>query len=283
MIIPFSFFQPQNISFITSSAVTGSPWQQIDTIVSTLRSNVTDFRNPRFFVYRLDGNAFNISDGGQDMFDGGNATIPWLRANTVYWNPGTANFTSAPALSYALQTSSLTDTNLYYASIGYTQSAGTFPASQSAIYHPLTMISARSGSGPIGWQKTGNIGADGAGAILTGSIYTGSTVNGFTTYAYFRQTYGQATDPNICDVYMLFGHPNWNSNFGTVVWAASLSTAGQGAALYATGSASNLLAVTTLLSQTGSTPTGASLPISSSDITTVVNNFTLRIKEALSF
>jgi len=283
MIIPFSFFQPQNISFITSSAVTGSPWQQINTIVSTLRSNVTDFRNPRFFVYRLDGNSFAITDGGQDMFDQGNSTIPWLQANTSYWNPGSATYTGPPALSYASQSATLTDTNLYYAAFGYTQSAGTFPASQSAIYHPLTMISARSGSGPIGWQKTGNIGADGAGAILTGSIYTGSVVNGFTTYAYFRQTYGQATDPNICDVYMLFGHPNWNSNFGTVIWSASLSTQGQGATLYATGSASNLLAVTTLLSQTGSTPSGASLPISSSDITTVVNNFTLRIKEALSF
>lgn len=282
MIIPFSFFQ-QPVSFATASATTGSPWQQINTIVSTLRSNVADFRNPRFFVYRLDGNAFNISDGGQDMFDGGNSTIPWLTANTVYWNPGTSNFSSAPALSYALQTSSLTDTNLYYASIGYTQSAGTFPAAQNAIYHPLTLISARSGSGPIGWQKTGNIGADGAGFILTGSIYTGSVVNGFTTYAYFRQTYGQAFDPNICDVYMLFGHPNWNSNFGTVIWSASLSTQGQGATLHATGSASNLLAVTTLLSQTGSTPSVASLPISASDITTVVNNFALRIKEALSF
>jgi hypothetical protein len=145
------------------------------------------------------------------------------------------------------------------------------------------MIGARSGSGPIGWQKSGNIGADGLGNILTGSIYTGSTVNGFTTYAYYRQTWGQSADPNICDVYMLFGHSNWNSNFGTIIWSASLSTTGQGAALYATGSASNLLAVTTLLSRTGSTPAGASLQISASDITTVVNNFALRIKEALSF
>jgi hypothetical protein len=283
MFIPFGFFQNYSLASAITSSITGSPWQQINTIVSTLRNNVTDFRNPRFFVYRLDGNAFNITDGGQDMFDGGNSTIPWLRTNTAYWNPGSTVYTAAPAMSYALQTSSLTDTNLYYASIGYTQSAGTFPAAQNPIYHPLTMISARSGSGPIGWQKTGNIGADGAGAILTGSIYTGSTVNGFTTYAYFRQTYGQGSDPNICDVYMLFGHPNWNSNFGTVVWSASLSTAGQGATLYATGSALNLLAVTTLLSQTGSTPSGASLPISASDIAAVVDNFALRIKQSLSY
>ena len=82
---------------------------------------------------------------------------------------------------------------------------------------------------------------------------------------------------------MLFGHSNWNSNFGTVQWSASLSTTGQGGTLYATGSTSNLLAVTTLLSRTGSTAVAASLPISASDITTVVNNFALRIKEALSY
>ena len=178
------------INSLTSSQipVSGLPWQQIDTIVSYLRGYISDFRNPQFFTYRLDGNQFQILDGGQDMFDQGNSTIPWLRANTVYWNPGSATFTGPPAISYASQSSTLTDTNLYYAAFGYTQSAGSFPAAQSNIYHPLTLFSARSGSGPIGWQKTGNIGADGAGSILTGSIYTGSVINGFTTYAYFRQT-----------------------------------------------------------------------------------------------
>ena len=281
MFIPFSFFHQASIT--VSPAVTGSPWQQLNTITTYLRSNVTDFRNPAFFVYRLDGTQYSILDGGNDMFDSGNTTALWLRSGVNYVNPGSAIIPVPPALSYASQSATLTDTNGYYISFGYTQSAGTFPAAQDASYHPITMISARSGSGPIGFQKSGNIGADGGGSILIGSIYTGSVINGFTTYAYYRQTYGQSSDPNICDVYMLFGHPNWGSNFGTVNWSASLSTQGQGAALFATGSASNLLAITTLLSRTGSTPTGASLPINSSDITTVVNNFTLRIKEALYF
>jgi len=267
---------------VTNTA-TGSPWQQINSIISYLRSYVTDFRNPQFFTYRLDGNAYQISDGGQDMFDGGNYTAPWLRAGTNYITNQLISI--PPALSYSSQSATLTDTNYYFAAFGYTQSAGAFPAAQNAIYHPLTMIGARSGSGPIGWQKAGNIGADGlAGSqIQTGSIYTGSVINGFTTYAYYRQTWGQSNDPNICDVYMLFGHPNWNSNFGTVAWSASLSTQIQGATLYATGSASNLLAVTTLLSRTGSNSAAASLPISASQIATVVDNFALRIKEALLF
>lgn len=281
MFIPFSFVQIYSTS--TSTPLSGSPWQQINTIIPYLRSNVADFRNPEFFIYRLDGTAYSINDGGQDMFDGGNTTAPWLRAGTNYTNPGITTIPFPPSLPYSSQSATLTDTNFYFAAFGYTQSAGIFPAAQSSIYHPLTMIGARSGSGPIGWQKAGNIGADGSGNILTGSIYTGSTVNGFTVHAYYRQTYGQASDPNICDVYMLFGHPNWGSDFGTVVWTANLSTQGQGAALYATGSASNLLAVTTLLSRTGSTPSGPSLPISASQIATVVDNFALRIKESISF
>lgn len=272
-----------NSNTTVTPIATGSPWQQINTIISYLRGYVTDFRNPLFFAYRLDGTPFYISDGGNDMYDTGNSTIPALRSGVSYWNPGSTGLTALPALSYASQSASLTDTNYYYASFGYTQSAGTYPAPQNLEYHPLTMIGARSGSGPIGWQKTGNIGADGAGSIRTGSIYTGATVNGFTTYAYFRQTYGQGFDPTICDVYMLFGHPNWNSTIGNVIWSASLSTQGNGALLYTTGSSSNLLAVTTLLSRSGSTPSVASLPISSSDITTVVDNFALRIKQALSF
>jgi hypothetical protein len=276
------------LQFNSNTAVTpiatGSPWQQLNTITSYLRNYITDFRNPLFFNYRLDQNAYYIQDGGNDMFDTGNATAPWLRSGTNYvaLTPTTI-IPVPPAVPYSSQSATLTDTNYYYASFGYTQSAGTFPASQNIMYHPLTMFGARSGSGPIGWQKTGNIGADGAGSIRTGSIYTGSTVNGFTTYAYYRQTYGQGADPNICDVYMLFGHTNWNSNFGTVTWLASMSTQGQGGALYATGSASNLLAVTTLLSRSGSSAGAASLPISASDITTVVDNFALRIKQALSF
>jgi hypothetical protein len=282
-IFPISFIQRQIPVQLPTTGSISTPYNQLNTIATYLRNYVSDFRNPQFFVYRLDGTAFQITDGGNDMFDGGNSTVPYLRSNVTYWNPGSSALATAPAVSYAVTSSTLTDTNFGYVSLGYTQSAGTFPASQSSIYHPLTMLGARSGSGPIGWQKTGNIGADGRGSILTGSLYNGSVINGFTTYAYFRQTYGDVTDPNICDVYMLLGHPNWNSNYGSIIWSASMSTAGQGGILYATGSASNLLAVTALLSRTGSTPAGASLPISASDLQTVVTNYTLRIKEAIGY
>ncbi len=36
----------------------GAPYEFLNTIATTLRANITSLRTPRFFVYRLDGNAF---------------------------------------------------------------------------------------------------------------------------------------------------------------------------------------------------------------------------------
>jgi hypothetical protein len=261
----------------TSSAILGSVYTQINTIISYLRINSGSLRNPNFFTYFLDGNAYQISDGGNDMFDAGNYTAPWLRNNTNYTALNNIP-TPSPALSYASQSATLTDTNFYYASFGYSQSVGVYPSGQqSSIYHPLTMIGARSGSGPIGFQKAGNIGADGSGFLVTGSIYSGSVVNGFTTYAIYRQSYGQASDPAICDVYVLLGHPNWGSVFGTVVSSSVAGTQQQGATLYATGSSSEILAMTTLLSRLSPTS------ISFSEVKTVVDNYISLVKASLNY
>jgi hypothetical protein len=259
------------------SPSSGSVYTQLNTIVTTLRANTGSLRNPSFFVYFLDGNAYSITDGGNDMFDGGNFTAPWLRNNTSYIS-GQSIPTPTPALNYASQSATLTDTNFYYASIGYSQSTGSFPAgTQNQIYHPLTLIGARNGAGPIGFQKAGNIGADGGGSLITGSIYSGSIVDGFTTYATYRQSFGQGLDPSICDVYILLGHTNWNSVFDTVVSSSVAGTSIQGATLYATGSSSEILAMTTLLSR--SSPTA----IPASDVKTVVDNYISLVKTSLNF
>lgn len=270
------------ISFFTdytssvSPIFTGSAYLHLNTIISYLRNYTSDLKNPSFFTYFLDGNAYQILDGGNDMFDQGNYTAPWLRNNTNYTT--LLSITIPPALSYASQSSTLVDTNFYYVSLGYLQSTGSFPGgTQNSLYHPLTLLGARSGSGPIGFQKAGNIGADGGGLLIFGSIYSGSVVNGFTTYAVYRQSYGQAVDPSICDVYILLGHPNWGSVFGTVVSSSFNNTNNQGAALYATGSSTEILAITTLLSR----PSPNAIP--ASDIKTVVDNYTLRIKQALGY
>ena len=256
----------------------GSVFTQINTIMPYLRANSGSLRNPNFFTYFLDsGNAYSITDGGNDMFDGGNFTAPWLLNNTSYLNSNNIP-TPTPALNYSSQSSTLTDTNFHYAASGYVPATGSFPAgTQSGIFHPLTMIGARNGSGPIGFQKAGNIGADGQGFLISENIYTGSVVNGFTTYAFYRQSYGQLSDPSICDVYVLLGHPNWGSVFGTIVSSSVAGTQLQGATLYATGSSSELLAMTTLLSR----PASTAIPLS--DIKTVVDNYITLVKTVLNY
>lgn len=255
----------------------GSVFTQINTIMPYLRANSGSLRNPNFFTYYLDsGNAYSITDGGNDMFDGGNFTAPWLRNNTSYTSSNSIPIPS-PALNYSSQSSTLTDTNFYYAASGYIPSTGSYPAgTQSGIFHPLTMIGARSGSGPIGFQKAGNLGADGGGVLITGSIYSGSVVNGFTVHAFYRQSYA-AGDPTICDVYVLLGHPNWGSVFDTVISSSIAGTQLQGAALYATGSSSELLAMTTLLSNVSA----AIIP--SGSVKTVVDNYITLVKTVLNY
>ena len=262
----------------TPPPASGSVFTQINTIMPYLRANSGSLRNPNFFTYFLDsGNAYSITDGGNDMFDNGNFTAPWLLNNTSYLNSNTIP-TPTPSLNYSSQSSTLTDTNFYYAASGYVPATGSFPAgTQSGIFHPLTMIGARNGSGPIGFQKAGNIGADGQGFLISENIYTGSVVNGFTTYAFYRQSYGQLSDPSICDVYVLLGHPNWGSTFDVVVSSSVAGTQLQGATLYATGSSSELLAMTTLLSR----PASTAIPLS--DIKTVVDNYITLVKTVLNY
>ena len=106
----------------TTPPISGSPWQQLNTIATYLRGYVTEFRNPQFFIYRLDGNIYSISDGGNDMFDSGNTTAPWLRAGTNYTNPGNNVIPTPPALPYSSQSATISDTSFYYASFGYVSS-----------------------------------------------------------------------------------------------------------------------------------------------------------------
>ena len=259
------------------SPTSGSVYTLVNTIMPYLRANSGSLRNPNFFTYFLDGNQYQILDGGNDMFDQSNYTAPWLRDNTSYLNSNAIPIPT-PSLNYSSQSSTLTDTNFYYAASGYSQSTGSYPGgTQSSRFHPLTMIGARSGSGPIGFQKAGNIGADGSGFLVTGSIYSGSVVNGFTAHAFYRQSYGQASDPSICDVYVLLGHPNWGSTFDTVISSSIAGTNNQGATLYATGSSSELLSMTTLLSSL----TSSAIPFSS--VKTVVDNYITLVKTVLNY
>lgn len=260
----------ENVQIITTrNPVTSAPYIVLETIATTLRDYITtDLRTPNFFAYNLDNNSYSITDGGNDMFDGGNFTAPWLRANVNYSQLQTIPV--ANSVNYANTTTTIMDTDFYYVSLGY----GTNPDRR-----PLTVIGSRSGSNnAIGFQKAGNAGADGGGFLVANDIYTGNTVNGFTVHSYYRQSYGSATDPAICDLYILLGHPNWDSTFGAIRKYSNPSTGLSGSFFYTfDNQCKNVLAIATLLSRP------ANLPINEADIRTVVDNYTLRIGQALAF
>lgn len=256
--------------------ISGAPYQTLNTIATYLRNYMSDFRNPSFYNYQCDGSGFFINDGGGDMYDNGNVTTPWLRSGTQYVGVGGYSAAAYPsAVSYTTNTRTLMDTDLYYVSLGYTQFTGV----QDPTFLPLTVLGSRSGIGaPVGWQIGGNSGADGSGTLASGILYSGESLNGFVTHAFYRETYN-AGDPSHCNLFILFGHSRWGSVFGTInSFADPVSNGGCGGYFYTSGGGvQNILAIQTLLSKNGGTL------VSAAECQTVVQNFSLRIKQALGY
>lgn len=255
----------------------GNLFQSLDTIATYLRGYMSDFRNPSFYNYWCDGSGFYINDGGSDMYDNGNITTPWLRSGTTYVSAATYSAAAYPsAITYTNNTRTLIDTDFYYVSLGYTQYVS---PTQSPTFLPLTVIGTRTTTGqPVGWQIGGNSGADGGGTLASGTLYNGTVINGFTVYAFYRETYN-AGDPSHCNVFILLGHPNWDSTFGTITsFADPVSRGGCGGYYFTSGAGvKNILAIQTLLSKSGG------VQVTAAECQTVVTNFTLRIKQAVSF
>ena len=258
-----------------------TPFNELQTIADYLKNYMPDFRNPNFYAYQLDGDGYYINDGGGDMYDGGNISSPWVISNTEYVSANGYDQSSYPyAVNYTNFTNPvMLDTSFGYISLGYEQFNGT----QSLTPLPLTVIGSRDndtyGSGlPVGFQTGGNSGADGGGLLGTATIYNGSTVSGFTVYAFYRETYN-AGDPSHCDLYILLGHPNWNSTFGTVSsFAQPTNIGGCGGYLYTDGDGTkNILAIKTLLSKNNGQQ------VTQAECQTVVNNFIIRVKESQGF
>jgi hypothetical protein len=254
----------------------GAPWESLNTIAVYLRNYMADFRNPSFYNYQCDGSGFFINDGGGDMYDNGNVTTPWLRSGTTYvGNAGYSAGSYPSAINYTNNTRTLMDTDMYYISLGYSQFTGV----QSATFLPMTVLGSRSGVGaPVGWQIGGNSGADGGGTLASGILYNGQVLNGFTTHAFYRETYN-AGDPSHCNLFILLGHSQWGSVFGTISsFADPVSNGGCGGYFYTSGAGvKNILGIQTLLSKNGG------VLVSAAECQTVVQNFTLRIKQALGF
>jgi hypothetical protein len=245
-------------------------YDNIGGLAAYMTGFMSEYRNPSFYSYNLDGDATYIVDGGLDMYDNGNFTTPWLIAGTNYTSSAGTPASYPSRILYSNTTATLVDTSFRYASLGY----GASPDKR-----PLTVIGTRTGVGnPIGWQKGGNSGADGGGTLASGFVYNGTTVNGFTVYSYIRQTYN-ATDPSHCDLYILLGHPSWDSSFGIINnFAAAVNLGSNGGYLFTSGAGvKNILAIATLLSKSG----GAQ--VTNAECQTVTDNIINRVKLYFGF
>lgn len=246
---------------------------QLNAIAGYLRNYMSEFRNPSFYGYNLDGDQFYINDGGGDMYDGGNYTYPWLIAGSDYSISTGGNQNLAVVIGYANTTATTVDTDFVYASLGYANSIGI------TANHPLTVLGFRTTVGrPVGFQGSGNSGADGGGTLASGIIYAGTVVQGFTVHAFFRETYN-AGDPSHCNLVILLGHPRWGSVFGSIFsYADPVNKGGNGYYFYTSGAAvTGILAIQTLLSK------NSGVLVTSAECQAVVDAFVNRIKIATGF
>jgi hypothetical protein len=247
-----------------------------------MRKHMTEYRNAAFFKYALDGDEYHISDGGDDMYDGANFTTPWLLSGDLYVEQSEKE--DLPfAVSYAATTETVIDSTFRYVSLGYVQSEGydsgddeTMP-SVDASRHPLLVMGSRC-SGPVGWQLSGNMGADGSGEAILTRLHSGEAVEGFRVHAAVRQLVNTG-DPLVCNVILLVGSDSWGSRFGPITTFSDEDTNENGFYAYAGTGSKNILAIHFLLSKPESQNT---MPISNTELKRVVVRVLRRLRQGLA-
>jgi hypothetical protein len=265
----------------------------------------------QFDQYIAAGNGAGNQPNALFVAPGGNWTIPANDSDffAQYVNTLDGNGpTPSPSIRYQVaKTTTIYDGDFYVKTFGYgdqniptTQRVpGVFvpnddpaPDPSEPVYFeagqypdsiPLTAFGYRPGSNrTVGWGKTGRNRA--VGNVTTGFIYENATVNGFQVYAYRRTAYGGVTSgylgpityPAVCDLYLLIGHPRWNSVFGTVTFSAN-NVGLQAASQLKMSGSTNVLAVTMLLAQQETF--GSVTPdIPAAQLQTIVQNLTNRMK-----
>ena len=164
---------------------------KLQTIYYALQPYLGEYKNTNFYEYILDGNSQYILDGGGYMYDGGNYTqiIADNVAGSTYFNNSTTY------LDYSTTTETSISVNgklATYLSLGYNR--------------PLIMLGYSTTRANWGFQKVGDLGADGGGIDSIFNVYTGQIVNGFTVYAWCRHVYNNApTESSVGDLYFAIG------------------------------------------------------------------------------
>ena len=220
--------------------------------------------NPHNIQYN--GDEKYISDGGGDMYDSGNYTICMNESNPSFSNFTSSGRSNSEAISY--DDTSVTTPNgsgvgeYRYIAGGY---SGSYLNTEGALIVAAT--TGNSGNTYCGFAKGGNSGADGSGNKIQVDLYNGSVISGFTVYASYMATVN-ASDPSVCDLYILMGHANWGTTFGTINKYNYTNTGYNTSAMWSESSSqNNVLAIATLAARTsGNTPVQSEMEGIVSDI-----------------
>lgn len=283
--------------YTAPTSPTYTPALFLDGLTTYLNAYLSDWRNPGFYYYKLDGAPTSyftyeqfVNDGVNDLFDSGNFTLPYASDLDGYGSNGTLGSGAAPnslaarVVKYQTSKSGVTTeatSGMVYKTFGYTDpNIGVNETLQSKggpESRPLTCIGYKPGSNQtIGWVIVGNMGADGSGQKLAGEFISGSSYNGFTVYAFYCQIYG-TSDPSGCSLHMIIGHPRWNSVYGTgFAYAYPTSTDSQNHIAYMTGT-TNVISTVSLLSKL------AGAAITTAEMTDIVSAVTARMKTYFNF
>lgn len=151
-------------------------------------SNIFTSNITNRYIYTFDGGANSITDGGFDMYDGGN----FISFSTTR---GVSNLVFAQNINYG------TLTNVPANSYGYF-------ISQANVWPQISLAYTQSGT--IQWRISGDVGTDGGGSNInvTGTYTT--TNQGRNGSFWANQNYG-TTDPSIVMTWFTILQPNLNS------------------------------------------------------------------------
>ena len=140
------------------------------------------------YLYTFDGTANSISDGGEDMYDGGN----YISFSTTRGSTNLLN----------------TQSNNYGTLCNVTASNYGFFISQSNVWPQISL--AYTNSGTIQWRISGDVGTDGSGSNsnVSGTYTTNNQGRNGSFWA--NQNYG-LDDPSIVMTWFTILQPNLNS------------------------------------------------------------------------
>jgi hypothetical protein len=229
---------PTSINLIDSTTFLG--------IRNYFAARLSNYQNASFYFYTLDSSPGQISDGGGDMYDGGNCVSLVETGGIVAGN----------CLDY--NTSNSTGGNLRFGSMAYT--------------HPLfCMATSGTTQRRFGWSSNGNLGADGGGSSSSSQVYNTQTVNGCLVHSWLCQKSRGTSDPSVNHLYVTLGHSSFGSQINAINTQTFTASTDSDISQYETTN-NNCLVMRILLSK------NSGVTVNAAECQSIITNLTTHFK-----